>query len=75
MSCPSAEREIPWGSYKLTSQFNETLYVAVGKKKLSISPGKSMMLNAIDFDGSVRVTNDYLSKAQQQLQRSGSTKF
>ena len=51
---PFSEREIPWGSYRLTSQFNQTLYVAVGKKKLSISPGKSTMLNAIDFDGSGR---------------------
>ena len=51
---PFSEREIPWGSYRLISQFNQTLYVAVGKKKLSISPGKSAMLNAIDFDGSGR---------------------
>tara|TARA_B100001057_G_C22755326_1_gene913498 strand:- start:338 stop:1171 length:834 start_codon:yes stop_codon:yes gene_type:complete len=51
---PFDQKEIPWGSYKLFSQFNETLYVAVGNKKFSLEPGKSMVLHSKDFDGSSR---------------------
>jgi hypothetical protein len=51
---PFDQKEIPWGSYKLFSQFNETLYVAVGTKKFSLEPGKSIILDSKDFDGRSR---------------------
>ena len=51
---PFGQKEIPWGSYKLFSQFNETLYVAVGTKKFSLEPGKSIILDSKDFDGRSR---------------------
>ena len=51
---PFGQKEIPWGSYKLFSQFNETLYVAVGTKKFSLEPGKSIILHSKDFDGRSR---------------------
>lgn len=51
---PFGQKEIPWGSYKLFSQFNETLYVAVGNKKFTLEPGKSMILHSTEFEGRTR---------------------
>lgn len=52
---PFEKEEIPWGSYKLFSQFNETLYLSAGKKSYSLEPGKNLILSADDFKKGDRV--------------------
>lgn len=52
---PFEQKDIPWGSYKVFSQFKETLYIAVGPKKLTLEPGKNLTLKNKDFQGMNRV--------------------
>ena len=52
---PFEEKEIPWGSYKLFSRYNETLYIAAGSKRFTLDSGKSMILNSKEFEGVRRV--------------------
>ena len=48
---PFDDSEIPWGSYKLFSRVSEPLYIAAGKMKFSLDPGKSKILHSKDFEG------------------------
>jgi hypothetical protein len=52
---PFSQNEIPWGSYKIFSQFKETLYITAGSKKFTLKSGKNLILQSKDFEGKSRV--------------------
>ena len=52
---PFSQNEIPWGSYKIFSQFKETLYIAAGSKKFTLESGKNLIIQSKDFEGKSRV--------------------
>jgi len=52
---PFEQKDIPWGSYQIFSQFNETLYIAAASKKLTLEPGKSLIVKSKEFQGQNRV--------------------
>ena len=52
---PFEQEDIPWGSYQIFSQFNETLYIAAASKKLTLEPGKSLIVKSKEFQGQNRV--------------------
>ena len=52
---PFEQKDIPWGSYQIFSQFNETLYIAAASKKLTLEPGKNLIVKSEEFKGQSRV--------------------
>jgi hypothetical protein len=52
---PFEQEDIPWGCYQIFSQFNETLYIAAAAKKLTLEPGKSLIVKSEEFKGQNRV--------------------
>ena len=72
---PFDKKEIPWGSYKIFSQFNETLYIAAEKKKFALDPGKNNVLYSDDFDGMKRVKILIYRKIKGEFKEVGAQNF
>ena len=52
---PFGQNEVPWGSYKFFSRFNDTLYITAEKKTMRLEPGKNLVINSSEFEGVGRV--------------------
>tara|TARA_B100001093_G_scaffold345470_1_gene330148 strand:+ start:520 stop:1146 length:627 start_codon:yes stop_codon:yes gene_type:complete len=72
---PFEKKEIPWGSYKIISQFQETLYVAIKNKKITLDPGKSFIINTLEFEDSSRIQMIVYKKVNGDFVESGGQDF
>ena len=72
---PFGKKEIPWGSYKIISQFQETLFIAIKNKKITLDPGKSFIINTEEFEESSRIQMIVYKKVNGDFVESGGQDF
>ena len=72
---PFEKNEIAWGSFKVISQFKETLFILVQNKQITLEPGGNFILDTLEFENTNRIQMIVYRKINGKFEEMGGQDF